>query len=155
MNESLLPRSQCQRSRAGSVFILSLLLGLFLCPLLGAADTTKKVYDIPRGDAATTLRQFVEQSGEQVVFLVEKVRGVSTNAVHGEYVARTALDQMLAGTELYALQDDKTNALVVNRAVGGVPKSTASPTADEVSGPAPRHRRLLQIRQRGAKMIAR
>ncbi|HEY9155619.1 MAG TPA: hypothetical protein VIM69_10845, partial [Opitutaceae bacterium] len=47
---------------------------------LNAADTATKKFDIPKGDAAVTLRLFVEQSGEQVVFLVDRVRGVTTNA---------------------------------------------------------------------------
>jgi iron complex outermembrane receptor protein len=80
-----------------------------------AAAPAKKSYDIPAGDAAVTLKQFVDQSGEQVVYLVNNVRGVTTNAIHGEFDARAALDQMLAGTELYAVQDDKTSALVINR----------------------------------------
>jgi|GEM_PF-457367 len=135
MNETSMLRFQRLRVGFGRVFTLGLIIGLFVCPLLRAADATKKVYDIPRGDAATTLKQFVEQSGEQVVFLVEKVRGVTTNAVHGEYVARAALDQMLDGTALYALQDDKTSALVVNRSASQ-PQPKSTPGVEETTAAA-------------------
>lgn len=83
--------------------------------LAPAAEPVQKTYDIPAGDAETTLKQFVEQSGAEVVFLVNKVHGVTTNALHGEYEARAALERMLANTELYVVQDEKTGALVVNR----------------------------------------
>lgn len=134
MNDSFLFRFQRRCVGLGRMLTLGFVIGLLAAPGLRAADSTKKVYDIPRGDAATTLKQFVEQSGEQVVFLVEKVRGVTTNPIRGEYVARTALDRMLAGTELYALQDDKTSALVVNRSAPP-PSSKSTPTAEETTAP--------------------
>ena len=71
-------------------------LAFFLLALSGAraADPGTKSFNIPSGDAATTLRLFVEQSGEQIVFLVDHVRGVTTNAVSGEYTPRGALEQI-------------------------------------------------------------
>src|SRR6185369_15096419 len=93
-----------------------------------AADQAVKKYEIAAGDAATTLRQFVEQSGEQVFFFVNKVRGLSTSEVHGEFTARAALNRMLAGTALYAVEDEKTHALIINRvdASGSVAKAPPS-----------------------------
>jgi iron complex outermembrane receptor protein len=114
---------------------------------LHAAGATRKTYDISAGDAASTLKQFIEQSGEQVVFLVNKVRGVTTNAVHGELEARAALDRMLAGTDLYAVQDEKTHALVINRvAATDKAKSSEHTTPPETPG-AP----LAAMRRRGGE----
>ena len=45
-----------------------------------AADQAKKNYQLPAGDAAVTLKRFSEQSGEQIVYPVDVVRGVQTNA---------------------------------------------------------------------------
>lgn len=135
MNDSFLSRFRRLCIGIGRVLTLGMVISVLASPALRAADLTRKVYDIPRGDAATTLKQFVEQSGEQVVFLVEKVRGVTTNAIRGEYVARTALDQMLSGTDLYALQDDKTSALVVNRSAARS-QAKSTPSADEVTAPS-------------------
>ncbi len=83
-----------------------------------AADAAKKNYQVSAGDAAVTLKQFSEQSGEQIVYPVDAVSGVRTNAVSGELAARDALARLVAGTELRVVQDASTGALAVNRAAG-------------------------------------
>lgn len=88
---------------------------LSLVVTLSAAEAPRKTFDIAAGDAATTLKQFTEQSGEQVVYLVNNVRGVSTKPVTGELTAREALDRLLAGTDLVLVQDEKTGAFTINR----------------------------------------
>ncbi len=117
------PRSFHPLRRAAAALLFA---AAFLGPL--AAATVRKPYDIPAGDAAATLRQFIQQSGEQVVFLVNKVRGVTTHAVAGEFEARAALDRMLAGTELYAIQDEQTHAFVINRGAPPKPPPPAPPS---------------------------
>ncbi|HTB81703.1 MAG TPA: TonB-dependent receptor plug domain-containing protein [Opitutaceae bacterium] len=78
-----------------------------------AVEPGMKNFQLPDGDAMTTLKQFVEQSGEQVFYFVDKVRGVTTHAVQGRMNARTALELMLQDTRLRAVQDDRTGALSV------------------------------------------
>ena len=80
-----------------------------------AAVEQKRSYNLPSGDAATTLNQFAGASGQQIVFMMEKVKGERTNAVAGDYAARDALDRMLAGTSLSATRDPATGAFVVSR----------------------------------------
>ena len=80
-----------------------------------AAVEQKRSYDLPSGDAATTLNQFAGASGQQIIFMMEKVKGERTNAVAGDYAARDALDRMLAGTGLSATRDPATGAFVVSR----------------------------------------
>ena len=82
---------------------------------LGAAEAAKKSFDLPAGDAATTLKVFTQQSGEQIVYPVEQMRGVKTNAVKGEFATRDALDRMLDKTGLAVVQDEKTGALAIRR----------------------------------------
>ncbi len=99
-----------------------------------AAPVPKKSIDVPAGDAATTLKLFAQQSGEQIVYPLDQIRGVKTNAVKGEIASREALDQMLAGTGLVVVQDEKTGALSVRRAPGPnaprvVPEAAATPIA--------------------------
>lgn len=89
------------------------------------ADAPKKTYNLPAADAVKTLKAFSEQSGEQIVYPVEQVRGVRTLAVKGEFTPREALDQMLKDTGLVAVQDEKTGALAVRR--------DASPNAQRVA----------------------
>ena len=80
-----------------------------------AATETKRVYDLPAGDAPATLRIFSDSSGKEVLFAAETVRGVRTNAVRGEFTARDAIERMLAGTALVAVPDERSGALAVSR----------------------------------------
>jgi outer membrane receptor protein involved in Fe transport len=91
-----------------------------LCCAIGAtavtgAEARKKVYNVPGGDAATTLGLFARTSDDQIVYMVENVRGEKTRPVRGEFTALDALRQMLTGTALFAVQDEATGALVVSR----------------------------------------
>ena len=80
-----------------------------------AAVEQKRSYNLPSGDAATTLNQFAGASGQQIIFMMEKVKGERTNAIAGDYAARDALDRMLTGTGLSATRDSATGAFVVSR----------------------------------------
>lgn len=89
-------------------------------------NAERKAYEIPSSDAADTLRQFIDLSGEQIIYLVNKVSGVRTNAVSGIYRADEALDLMLSGTVLYPVQDKKSGAILVHRLEGVVPSESVS-----------------------------
>lgn len=79
-----------------------------------AAQGHARSFDIPAAQAEKALRLFSAQSGLQVVFPSELVKGVTTNAVRGDMVARAALDQLLAGTSLVAVQE-KGGSFTVRR----------------------------------------
>ncbi len=79
------------------------------------AAAGKRAFNLPRGDAAVTLKQFAAAAGTPIVYLVDRVRGETTNALRGEYTPREALERMLAGSALEAAQDAATGALVVSR----------------------------------------
>ena len=95
-----------------------------------SASAPKKTYNVAAGDAATTLKAFSEQSGEQIVYPVDKVRGIQTKAVSGELTAREALVRMLAGSSLVLVQDEKTGAFAV--------QSSTLPTGVEKNVPSRR-----------------
>lgn len=97
------------RSRRAALSITFALLALVTL----AAEPARKNYNLPAGDATATLKAFSQQSGEQIVFPVESVRGVQTKSVAGELTAREALEQMVAGTDLVVVRDEKTGALAV------------------------------------------
>ncbi len=120
----------------------SCLVASVVCCDLSAAEQDRSVrpeakrsYNLPRGDAATTLGRFAEVSGSQIVYMMDKVRGQTTNAVKGEFSPREALDRMLAGTALSAWQDQATGVFVISRDAGSSPPATAQPA--EKSNPAP------------------
>ena len=90
---------------------------LFVCfPAFGADAAARRDFRLSGGDAAVTLKQFTEQSGEQVMYLVDSVRGVTTRAVRGRHAPREALNRMLAGTPLSVVVDERTGALTISRA---------------------------------------
>ena len=93
------------------------ILFMLTCFWLPASAQTKRSFDIPAGRAEVTLKAFAEQSGTQFFFSADKVRGVRTPALKGEFAAREALDRMLAGTELMVVQDEKSGALSVRKDV--------------------------------------
>ncbi len=116
---------------------------LALASAVFAAAASKKNFDLPAGDAVQTLKTFSEQSGEQIVYPVEQIRGQQTNAVHGEWTAREALDAMLANSGLVAVQDEKTGALAVRKAApaGETPaparRADAMPISSNPAGRTP------------------
>src|SRR5262245_38149255 len=76
---------------------------ILVAPVL-AQQPVRKQFNIPAGDATVTLPRFVEQSGEQLAYLVDNVRGEKTSSVTGRFNTRQALEHMLAGTNLIASQ---------------------------------------------------
>lgn len=56
--------------------------------------------DIPEGYAASTLKVFAKQAGVEIIFDLQVVDGVRTNAVKGEYDSDSALRMMLENTYL-------------------------------------------------------
>jgi len=71
---------------------------------LAAAETSSKHFEIAAGDAASTLKRFAEDSGKQVVFLIDTVRGIRTNPLKGEFTAREALTLLVANTALTVVE---------------------------------------------------
>ncbi|MCX6951181.1 MAG: TonB-dependent receptor plug domain-containing protein, partial [Verrucomicrobia bacterium] len=87
----------------------------FVVPSAAAEGESRRFYALAPGDAAVTLKRFAEESGHQVVYLVDTVRGLRTNAVEGEFSAREALARLVANTGLTVREDEKSGALMVNR----------------------------------------
>lgn len=80
-------------------------------PGLNAAEAVKKVFDLPRGEASVTLKQFTAQAGVQLLYTMDAVRGVISHPVAGRLTAREALIRMFAGTSLTVVQDQGNGAL--------------------------------------------
>lgn len=119
------------------VTVPHLFAGALCCVVAGAeaAEPTeaKRSFNVPRGDAATTLSQFAGASGRQIIFMMDKVRGEKTHAIAGEFAPREALDRMLDGTALVAVEDHATGAFVIKRRSSPPP----TPGAPETKRSAP------------------
>jgi len=83
-----------------------------------------------------TLETFSDQAGAQVIHLIEDVRGVAAQPVHGSSAVREALDRLVAGTGLAVVQDGKTGAFVVRRGRNGPPPAAAPGNPNTDSTPA-------------------
>ncbi|HWL15338.1 MAG TPA: TonB-dependent receptor [Opitutus sp.] len=98
--------------------LVFLLLGSLL-PASGNPPTdvsAARVFAISSGDAASTLDEFTRQSGVQLVYLLDQVRGQNTRAVAGRLSPEAALHRMLAGTALIVRRDHTGAFAVVRRA---------------------------------------
>jgi hypothetical protein len=79
-----------------------------------AAPPAKRFFDLPSGPASTSLKQFISQSGVQLLYVPGEVSEVVTNAVKGRYTASEAVNRLLANTGLVAVET-KNGAIAVNR----------------------------------------
>jgi len=101
------------------VFVLRM---LAVAPAAGIAP---RPFSIEAGDAAQTLKVFATQAQREILFPVDAVAGIRTNAVTGKFTPRDALDRMIAHTDLSVIEDTATGAFVVSR-------SSLSERADHV-----------------------
>jgi hypothetical protein len=97
------------------------MVAVFLSGQARAADQAKKSIEIPAGEALAALKQFVTQSGAQLLYSATEVEGVRTNAAKGLFAPREALERLLQGTSLVADQDERTGALTVRLGARAVP----------------------------------
>lgn len=81
----------------------------------GAADASRKSFDITAGDAIGTLKQFIAQADTRLLYSVDAVKGVKTNPVKGDYTPREALQYLLAGTGLEVTQNANSGPLAIVR----------------------------------------
>lgn len=109
------------------IIVLGLLTGL------GAAE--RKPFDIPAGTADKTLKQFTAQSGAEVVYAAEVVRGLTTPAVRGNLTPAEALDQLLANSPLSARQDSRNGTFMIARDPNGQRAAPAPASVRPVNNP--------------------
>ncbi|WP_414661738.1 carboxypeptidase regulatory-like domain-containing protein [Horticoccus sp. 23ND18S-11] len=101
-----------------------------LLPFCQAAELPTRSFDLPAGDALATLKQFSTQAGARLLYSVDAVRGVTTNAVKGAYTPRDALVRLVANTGLVVSEATTDGALAVSRGSAPVPNgSRAAPIA--------------------------
>ena len=83
---------------------------------LGAAYAENKTeFDVPAGDLKVALDAYIENSGKQLIYKVDDVRGVKTKGVDGRYAAGDALQAILDGTGYRVRADEETGASVITK----------------------------------------
>ena len=93
----------------------ALLAGAAWCAVAGAAWAAEAVdFDIAAGDLQAALTAYIDQTGEQLIYRVDDVRGVRTGGVNGRHETDAALEILLKDTE-FDVHRDPTGATVIVR----------------------------------------
>ena len=102
------------------------MLTLVLSSLLSSAAIAqqKQSFDIPAEGAAAAIQRWAQQSGLQVFAAEDDLRGIRTNAVHGDYAAVEAAQLLIAGTGLEVIASGE-NTITIRRTRPASPSSGA------------------------------
>lgn len=95
------------------------------------SDRERMSFDVPAGEAESTLRQFAEQSRRELVYPADALRGVHTNAVKGRFSPLEAINRMLADTGFVVVEDQRTAALAIRRKI--LDKNDGSPAGERTA----------------------
>src|SRR5688572_21496359 len=118
----------------GFLLLLAGAVGLLSLSLAHASET--KSFSIPASTAERSLKEFSSQSGVELVYPGEIVRGVRTPAVTGDLTAGQALSRLLRGTGLTSVQDEKTGAFSIARATDPNVRRAAQATPSDRPRPS-------------------
>jgi iron complex outermembrane recepter protein len=64
-------------------------------------------FDVPAGDLKAALDLFIRQTGSQLIYRVDDLRGKETHGAHGNLSSAEALDRLLEGTGFKAVRDSE------------------------------------------------
>jgi len=91
-----------------------------ICPQQAVAAQQQQAFSIPAGDLKTALDAYVQQSGRQLIYPADQVRGVRSPGARGNLSADEALSALLAGTG-FVTRRDPSGAIAIVSAEGNVP----------------------------------
>ncbi len=94
--------------------------------LAGTAFAQTRSFDVPAGDLKVALDTYIRQSGTQLIYRSDDVRGKKTLGVHGALSSPQALDQLLAGSGFVSTRDPSGAVVVARVPPGGAAASPAS-----------------------------
>ncbi|HWX89647.1 MAG TPA: TonB-dependent receptor plug domain-containing protein, partial [Rhizomicrobium sp.] len=69
-------------------------------------------FDIPAEPLTAALQEVAKVSGKQIIFAESLTAGKSASALHGSYTTQEALNHLLSGTDLSAVQADSGGIMV-------------------------------------------
>lgn len=98
-----------------------LVLALACSAALAAQAQTATRIDIPAGDLASSLASYASQTGTQLIYRADQLRGARSNGLKGQTASPQALDALLSGSGFRAQRDASGAVLIVPAA--------ATPTA--------------------------
>jgi iron complex outermembrane recepter protein len=101
----------------------------YLFAVSAALAQEKRTFDIPAQDAAAAVQSWAVQSGLQVFAADELLRGVHSNAIHGEYDALQALQMLVEGAGLEVVSTGE-KTVTIRRPRAQRPPVSGTPTPD-------------------------
>ena len=124
-----------------SLRVLMLTLACSAALAAQAQTTARTRIDIPAGDLATALGELGRQSGAQVIFRADQMRGLRSDGAQGEMTADEALQRVLRGSG-FAARRDSSGALVIVKQPAAQPapapaRRPASPPQAAQAAPEP------------------
>ncbi|HQY81369.1 MAG TPA: TonB-dependent receptor [Thermomonas sp.] len=99
------------------------------CSAALAAQAQGGRVDVPAGDLATALDTYARQSGTQLVYRADQLKGARSGGLKGQPASPQALNALLKGSGFHAQRDESGAVLIV-------PQAAPRPTS-----PAPANRR--------------
>ena len=96
---------------------------------VGAATAQVRDFDIPQGDLKSALDAYAQQTGLQIIYRSEDVRGVTTAGVHGALDAADALKNLLAKTGFRVVRESNGAIAIVK----GAPRNARTVGKDRTS----------------------
>jgi len=124
--------------RLGLLFVGCSAVSMAVATAPVAAQVSTKSYDIPTQPLGSALSIYAEQSGVDVVFAPDTVRGKRSAEVRGRFAPQTALDMLLRGSGLVARRNSSGGLIIT--AGNGVSQADISAngaegmTADDAAG---------------------
>ena len=100
----------------------------FVCSVSVAANAiadSPKTVNVPAGDLTTALELLAKQSGVELVYRPEQLKGLRTQGVQGTLSSEEAVTKLLQGTQL-TLQTDQSGVLLIGTSESGGAAASSS-----------------------------
>jgi len=101
-----------------SKFLAALASGVCIVAMASPAQAQTRNYQIAAGSLKSALDAYARQSGRQVIYKVDEVRGAKSLGAEGSMTAEDALDQLLARSG-FAAREDASGAVAIVKSLGG------------------------------------
>lgn len=115
----------------------ALLLSLACSAALAAQAQTAPRLDIPAGDLATVLDAYARQSGTQLVYRADQLKGAHSRGLSGQTASPQALDALLKNSGFRAQRDASGAVLIVPAAKPATAPKSSQATPVQAAGETP------------------
>lgn len=100
--------------------------------VVSAQSNVAKPIDVPAGDLVSALTALAKQSGVEIIYRADQLKGVHTNGARGNLSTDDALVRILEGSG-YGMRRDASGAIVIVKAGKATPKAPVKPAKTEAA----------------------